>query len=296
MQTYIDLHRHAAVRAELAERPDLALRLMVAHAISGSPLWSVRVEPQTARGEAIRESVETAPAEAAFDGKRRAVLALLGMAADEPTVTGGNGDPYGLVGVFLRLVALPDAAVMQVLAVVMGETLAAGSAAVEAVGGEIGLAMANWWRADEAFFDLLRDRAVLTALVAEVAGETVAEANAKEKGKTLKTIIRDHLAGANGRPKVEGWVPKWLAFPPAAYTPRGGVGAVAAHALVEAARAELQAQSQRDPDPDSPPWEEADGGAEAGPVAGAETPAASDAGPDGEAPASASSASERIAA
>lgn len=49
MQSYIDLHRHAAVRAELTERPDLALRLMVAHAISGSPLWSVRAEPQTAR-------------------------------------------------------------------------------------------------------------------------------------------------------------------------------------------------------------------------------------------------------
>ncbi|HYC95353.1 MAG TPA: chromosome partitioning protein ParB, partial [Sphingomicrobium sp.] len=29
-----------------------------------------------------------------------------------------------------------------------------------------------------------------------------------------------------GRVKVEGWVPKWVAFPPAAYTARGGVGSV----------------------------------------------------------------------
>src|SRR3546814_8855287 len=43
MQTYIDLHRHAAVRAELTGHPAVALRLMVAPAIAGSPLWIVTV-------------------------------------------------------------------------------------------------------------------------------------------------------------------------------------------------------------------------------------------------------------
>jgi ParB family chromosome partitioning protein len=63
-------------------------------------------------------------------------------------------------------------------------------------------------------------------MVAEVAGETVAAANAKEKGKTLKRIVTDHLEGAGGRLRVERWVPRWVAFPPAAYTERGGVGTV----------------------------------------------------------------------
>lgn len=36
VQNYIDLHRHAAVRAEVARHPGVALRLMVAHAIVGS--------------------------------------------------------------------------------------------------------------------------------------------------------------------------------------------------------------------------------------------------------------------
>src|SRR3546814_3460358 len=35
-QTYIDLHRHAAVRAALTGHPKVALRLMVAHAITRS--------------------------------------------------------------------------------------------------------------------------------------------------------------------------------------------------------------------------------------------------------------------
>src|SRR3546814_3736964 len=55
MQTYIDLHRHAAVRAELTGHPAVALRLMVAHAVAGSPRWNVRVEPQSAKDDDVRE-------------------------------------------------------------------------------------------------------------------------------------------------------------------------------------------------------------------------------------------------
>ncbi|HZV11497.1 MAG TPA: ParB N-terminal domain-containing protein, partial [Novosphingobium sp.] len=43
MQTYIDLHRHAAIRAAMTDHPALALRLMLAHAIAGSPLWGVKI-------------------------------------------------------------------------------------------------------------------------------------------------------------------------------------------------------------------------------------------------------------
>src|SRR3546814_18166584 len=95
--------------------------------------------------------------------------------------------------------------------------------------------MARTWQADDAFFELVRDREVLTRIVAEVAGEPVAAANAGEKGKTLKRIVRDHLDGTNGREKISTWVPKWMAFPPSAYTKRGGVGTVAAAERVAAA-------------------------------------------------------------
>jgi ParB family chromosome partitioning protein len=239
-QTYIDLHRHAAVRAELLGRPGIALRLMVAHAIAGSPLWRIVVEPQTCKNDAVTESIENCRGEAVFDAARRAVLALLNLPEDEVTVIGGTG--YGMRGgkralcaLFARLLELPDPVVMDVLAVVMGESLAAGSPAVEAVGLELGVPMADWWEADAAFLDGLRDREVLLEMVEEVAGAMVATANAKEKGKTLKGIIGNHLAGAGGRKKREGWVPRWMVFPPSAYTTRGGVGTVAAHARAFAA-------------------------------------------------------------
>ncbi|MES1973339.1 MAG: ParB/RepB/Spo0J family partition protein [Pseudomonadota bacterium] len=253
-QTYIDLHRHAAVRAALTGHPGVALRLMVAHLINGSPLWSVRREPQAARDTATQESVETCRGETVFDERRRAVLALLGMDPERATATGSTTDDRALVRIFLRLLDLPDAALGDVIAVAMGETLAAGGAAVEAVGLTLGLDMADWWQADGAFFDLLRDKEALGAIVAEVAGERVAVANAKETGKTLKRIVTDHLDGVGGRTKVERWVPRWMAFPPSAYTERGGVGTVRASAKVATARAELAASTEpdRDPDPTAP--------------------------------------------
>jgi ParB family transcriptional regulator, chromosome partitioning protein len=233
LQTYVDLHRHAAVRATLTGEAEIALRLLVAHAIAGSPLWNVRVEAQSAKDEDVRESIETCRAEVVFDEKRCAVLELLGFDAEEPNVTGGN--PMRPAKLFQRLVELPDRAVMDVIAVIAGETLFAGSAMVEAVGLQIGVEMDKWWEADDALFEGLRDKEVLTAIMSEVGGADIAAANAKEKGSVQKAIIRDHLDGTNGRPKVEKWVPRWMMFPPTAYTTRGGVGTVSAHHKLTAA-------------------------------------------------------------
>lgn len=239
MQTYIDLHRHSAVRAELLGHPMMALRLMLAHAIAGSPLWHVRPDPRSSRNADVVESAEGSLAEAAFDAARREALALLGFSPEEPNLTGGSADDHGVAGLFLRLLGLPDDAVLGVVPILMGETLLAGSPAVEALGMTLGTDMAQWWEADAAFFDLIRDREVLTAMVGEVAGEVVATANSAEKTASLKSIIRACLGGADGRVKVEGWVPRWMRFEPGAYTGRGGVGTVGARAKVDGAEVAL---------------------------------------------------------
>lgn len=227
---YVDLHRHAAVRAAMCAHPGVALRLAVAHMIVGSPLWTVCPEPQATRNDDVRESVETSTGEMRFDEHRRAVLALLDMSPEEPTVTGGNGDDHGLCQIFHRLLDVPDTALLDIVAVAMGETLAVGSAAVDAVGTHLGVDMADWWQADACLFELVRDREIASALLTEIAGDVVAKANAGEKAKTVKKIARDHLDGTNGRAKVGRWVPRWMRFPPAAYTTRSGVASVAAAA------------------------------------------------------------------
>jgi ParB family transcriptional regulator, chromosome partitioning protein len=228
MTSYIDLHRHAAVRSALAANTGVALRVMVAHAICGSPLWGVRVQDQRSRNEAITESIETSVAEARFDERRRAVLAVLNFDPDEASVTLGHEPRNGVSGLFQRLLELPDAVVMEVLGVVMAETLASGTGLIETIGLHLEVKMADYWVADDAFFGLIRDREVLTEVLREVGGDTVAQAHAAEKGKTIKGVINDYLTGGNDRAKVEQWVPRWMAFPPSAYTQRGGVATVAA--------------------------------------------------------------------
>jgi len=230
MNDYIGLHRHAAVRADLLRHSGTALRAMVAHVIAGAGHYRVEVEARRAPKPEIAESAETASAEAAFDVQRRAVLAVLGFDPDVPTVTGSGYDRPAFASVFARLLELPDAVVLDVVAVVMGETLAVGSEAIEAIGLQIDTDMRRHWQADETFLGLIRDREVLRAIVADIAGDAVADANAGGTAKALKAIIADHLQGTNGRAQVEAWVPRWMAFPPAAYTERGGAASVEAQA------------------------------------------------------------------
>lgn len=225
---YVDLHRHAAVRAELASHPSVALRVMVAHAIAGSPLWSVKLADQHTRNDAVNESIESCPAEAVFDERRRAVLGVLGFDAKRASVTSDRYSGNHIGPLVERLLELPDLVVMEVAAVVMAETLATGSELIETLGLHLSVDMTRYWSADAAFYDLLRDREVATAILAEVGGSAVASANAKEKGKTIKGVIADCLTGENGRAKREAWVPRWMAFPPSAYTERGGVATVKA--------------------------------------------------------------------
>jgi ParB family chromosome partitioning protein len=236
MANYLDLHRHALVRLALCGAPNgVILRLAVAQIVAGSNLWRVEPDEQTAKTEDITASLEASPTEQEFGKKRRDVLAILGLPEYHNTVVRHYGTADESVGMFAGLLKCPDETVMGLLAFVMAESLEAGSSLVEAIGDHLGVEAKGQWTPDEAFFELIRDRAVANGMVAEVAGKAVADANVTEKLKTQKTIIRDCLAGTNGRGKVENWVPRYMTFPPRAYTERGGVPAVEAWARVEAA-------------------------------------------------------------
>lgn len=221
-QDYINLHRHAAVRSRMLGAPGLCLRVAVAHMIVGSPLWTVRTERQHA-ADAIVESVENSLSEAQFEAERRRLLAMLDFDPDTPTIAGGSDR---LTGLFATLSTLDDTTVMAILAVVIGETFDARCDLVDGLGMQLGIDMGQVWQADDALLDGLRDREVIDAMLVELVGKDIADANAKETGKAKRQIIRDCLAGTNGRGKVEGWVPRWLHFPATSYTERGGVASV----------------------------------------------------------------------
>lgn len=220
-QNYIELHRHAAVRHALLGFPGVALRLMVAHAIGGSALWQTRPDPQTTRKEETAESVAKSKAETALAEERKAVLKLLGLPAHGHSVVRSNGDDYRVVELFAALLKLSDDEVMRVLAIVMAETLEAGTAVVEALGTHLKVDMRDYWQADDAFFDLLRNKAAVNAMLRHIGGKVVADANISATTKVQKRIIRDFITG-DGRKKAEGWLPRYMEFPFKAYTKAGG--------------------------------------------------------------------------
>ncbi|WP_300295728.1 ParB N-terminal domain-containing protein [Ferrovibrio sp.] len=213
LQTYLDLHRHAAVRKYLLDDTYVALRLMVAHAIGGSPLWQVAPEPQRAGGNNIAQSLAASPAEAGYRARRTEIRSLLGLSEETEAIT-GDGDTET---VFVALLTLTDAEVLRVMAFVMAETLAVGTPLIDTMGAHLAVDLRTLWQPDDAFFDMLRDKRVVTAMLAEVAGDTVAQGNQAATLAVQKQVIRDCLAGSNGRDKVEGWLPRWLEFPGRGY-------------------------------------------------------------------------------
>jgi len=202
LENYLHLHRHAIVCADLLKHPKTAFRLLVAHAFASSGNWKVRSEPQSARSDTVSASIEKSTAQAALAAQKETVEALMGL-GKQPTTEKA----------FARLLELTDAEVMRVAVVVMADTLAAGDPIVDAVGAHLGTDARKYWQPDDAFFELVRDRGTINALLAEIGGKPIAKANIAEKAKTQKTIIRDYLAGTNGRAKVDGWLPGWMEYP-----------------------------------------------------------------------------------
>jgi ParB family chromosome partitioning protein len=234
MQNYLDLHRRAAVAARLLDEPGIALRLMLAHAISGSGHWQVRADPQTTKNESIAGSVAASAATGALNARRAEIAALLGTTEEYSRIVDGNGDSHQTVAVFARLLALSDEDVSRILALVMAETLEAGSATVEAAGVQLQVDLRGQWQADDTFLELVRDRPAINALLESVAGKAVADGNLAAKAKDQRQIIRDCLDGANGRAKVENWLPGWMEFPARALTSHGTLGSLAEWRRVEA--------------------------------------------------------------
>jgi ParB family chromosome partitioning protein len=211
MADYVGLHRHAAAQASLIRNPAIALRLMAAHSLCGSSLWNVRLHMPGATKEATLASVEGGPATAEFGAARASVVAL--FEALGAAVPGRNGDNYLLCETFAVLLAMSDAEVMQVTALAMAETLDSGGPAVEAALHACGADTAEFWKPDEAFFDLLRDKRVITAFIADAVSPETAREASDATTKAQKAQLAEALA-ARETSLDSAWLPGWMHVPP----------------------------------------------------------------------------------
>ena len=144
---------------------------------------------------------------------RKAIYELVGIEQFDspysPRKRLANGD---LTTVFVRLLELDDASVMRVMAFAMAESLQADAPVVEAITYAIPVDMAMMWEPDEAFFDILRDKKVINAMVKEIAGKRTADGCVSDTGKAQKQIIRNRIAGHGAKANPD-WRPKWMQIP-----------------------------------------------------------------------------------
>jgi|TARA_R100000365_G_C2745164_1_gene73950 ParB family chromosome partitioning protein len=213
---YVALHRHAAVRASLCDAPGVALRLAVAHLVTRSDNWRLDVEQQRTRKEATAESLAASAGEVKFAAHRAKAKALIGQDDQDGSLVAENAFPADPCETFARLLALSDEEVLHVLAVAMGETLQAGSPAVEAAAHVTDTDFAALWSPDEAFFYLLRDKRVINEVVAEIASPSTARSVLTDTGKAQKSVIRNRIAGHGCDPDPD-WRPRWMRQSPSSY-------------------------------------------------------------------------------
>ena len=217
MAEYMNLHRHSIVRAELIKRPDLALRLTVAHMICGARHWKVERDEQRTRKEDTRASLESSKAEALLAEERKAVFELLGLEGEHPQIYHRYQSAYDLCEIFARLLTLEDADILRIQTFCLCETLAVDSSEVEAIGILTKPDFGSYWSPDDAFFSLLRDKPTINKMVEDIAGKSCAKASLSDTAKQQKQIIRNRMAGHGVAEASPDWLPKWAAFPAKPY-------------------------------------------------------------------------------
>ncbi len=210
---YILLHRHGAAAASLAGQPAIALRLMVAHAMTGSALWQVRAHECASRKEGTRASLEGSKAAAEMEEKTRTHRGPVRSVWRERRGT-AQRRRYRLCEIFAALLAMSDEEVMEVLAFTMAQTLEAGGPVVEAVLHVCETDLPACWKTEPAFFDLLRDKRAINAMVADIGSKSLAESCAGDTAKVQKAIIGNRIMGHGCEPNPD-WRPAWMQVPPA---------------------------------------------------------------------------------
>jgi len=214
---YFDLHRHSIARHALISRQDLALRLIVVHMLAGSSLWAVGPDARKSHKEDTQISADNSLAEMELKSERKAVEKLLGFELKRATYSKNWAGVPDSDKLFAKMLTLSDDDVMQVLTLLMADSLDCGGSKVEAIGVLTGIDHAAWWTPDEAFFTLLRDKGVINAMLSEVGGKANATAYITATGKAQKEVIKNIISGEGRDAPNDVWRPRWAAFPAKAY-------------------------------------------------------------------------------
>ena len=89
----------------------------------------------------------------------------------------------------------------------------AGGMVVEALAITTETDMASYWKPEPIFFDLLRDKRAINAMIGDIASAHLAKVNLTETGKVQKEILGNRIKGEACEPNPD-WRPGWMLVPP----------------------------------------------------------------------------------
>ncbi len=217
-QNYVDLHRHAAVRADLLGHSGLALRLIAAHMIAGSALWRVEADPARAAKPEIAESLDGNTGHRTMAKEREEIRKLLGLEEEDAVLDAPNdwSPRPDIADIFTRLQAMEDEPGLRLHTFLMAESLEVYSPLIDTLAEVMKTHMAAHWQAESLFFELIRDKRVLNAMVCEFAGDNAAKEHVTATAKTQRAILTACLDGTRA-PADPDWQPRYMAFPQGSY-------------------------------------------------------------------------------
>ncbi len=117
---------------------------------------------------------------------------------------------------FEHLQTLSDNDILRLLTFLMAESLSATSPIIDGLGATLGTEMAKHWTPDSTFFELIRDKTTLNAMVRDYAGTQAAEEQLTATAKIQRTILTACLDGTR-TPADPDWMPRYMAFPQGSY-------------------------------------------------------------------------------
>ncbi|MCF6275287.1 MAG: hypothetical protein L3J05_05945, partial [Robiginitomaculum sp.] len=243
LNSYVGLHRHGMARAAVIENPQITLRLVTAHMLAGSRLWQVNAHKTGAIKDATRDSLENSICHNIFVQERENVRKLLDILWEDANLTDA-GHSFSCAALFVKLLDFTDDEVMRVMTCAMAESLSSDDLLIAAIGNVTEMDMKPLWKPDEAFFEILRDKRVINAMVADIAGESVADSVLSDTGKVQKNIITNRIAGHGVDTPDPDWRPRWMGFPASGYLEDGDASPAIASIAVENMLAEKQSKEE----------------------------------------------------
>ena len=187
------------------------------HMVCGSAHFKMEADPRRAQKEGTHASAAANPAQIALEAERDALAPLIGLKASDKRLFSDWSDKLSTPSVFAKCLKLDDETITRLQTFLMCEALSVGTGLIDAVGSLCGADMNDHWTPDDAFFDIMRDKGVIRAMITDAANKEVADAHATATAKVQKATLRDYVEGSDTRKPNADFRVRWAAFPSKPY-------------------------------------------------------------------------------